>query len=91
MMKSYISSYKDLPISVYQFQTKLRNEMRAKSGIMRGRDFICNECRFEHRDLNDWTIEGPREMDKDSVITANKYELPVVSPAVNVDAKFVSE
>jgi NADH-quinone oxidoreductase subunit G len=41
--------------------------------------------------LNDWTIEGPREMDKDSVITANKYELPVVSPAVNVDAKFVSE
>ena len=54
-------------------------------------DFICNECRFEHRDLNDWTIEGPREMDKDSVITANKYELPVVSPAVNVDAKFVSE
>ena len=37
MMKSYITSYKDLPISVYQFQTKLRNELRAKSGVMRGR------------------------------------------------------
>lgn len=43
MMKTYISSYKDLPISVYQFQTKLRNEMRAKSGIMRGREFIMKD------------------------------------------------
>lgn len=43
MMKNYISSYKDLPISVYQFQTKLRNEMRAKSGIMRGREFIMKD------------------------------------------------
>jgi prolyl-tRNA synthetase len=36
---SYISSYKDLPFSTYQFQWKLRNELRAKSGIMRGREF----------------------------------------------------
>ncbi|OGG86037.1 prolyl-tRNA synthetase [Candidatus Kaiserbacteria bacterium RIFOXYB1_FULL_46_14] len=43
MMKGYISSYKDLPISVYQFQTKLRNEMRAKSGVMRGREFIMKD------------------------------------------------
>ncbi len=43
MMKNYISSYKDLPISVYQFQTKLRNEMRAKSGIMRGREFVMKD------------------------------------------------
>ena len=40
MMKNYIASYKDLPISVNQFQTKLRNEMRAKSGVMRGREFV---------------------------------------------------
>ncbi len=43
MMKNYISSYKDLPIFVYQFQTKLRNELRAKSGIMRGREFIMKD------------------------------------------------
>lgn len=43
MMKGYISSYKDLPISVYQFQTKLRNETRAKSGVMRGREFIMKD------------------------------------------------
>jgi prolyl-tRNA synthetase len=43
MMKNFITSYKDLPISVYQFQTKLRNEVRAKSGIMRGREFIMKD------------------------------------------------
>ena len=43
MMKNYITSYKDLPIAVYQFQTKLRNELRAKSGIMRGREFVMKD------------------------------------------------
>ncbi|HUO55984.1 MAG TPA: aminoacyl--tRNA ligase-related protein [Candidatus Paceibacterota bacterium] len=43
MMKNYITSYKDLPISVYQFQTKLRNELRARSGIMRGREFVMKD------------------------------------------------
>ncbi len=43
MVKKYLSSYKDLPINVYQFQTKLRNELRAKSGIMRGREFIMKD------------------------------------------------
>jgi prolyl-tRNA synthetase len=43
MMKNFISSYKDLPVSVYQFQTKLRNELRAKSGIMRGREFVMKD------------------------------------------------
>jgi prolyl-tRNA synthetase len=43
MMKNYISSYRDLPASLYQFQTKLRNELRAKSGIMRGREFVMKD------------------------------------------------
>ncbi len=43
MMRNYLSSYKDLPMSVYQFQTKLRNEKRAKSGIMRGREFVMKD------------------------------------------------
>jgi len=43
MMRSYLSSYKDLPAYVYQFQNKLRNELRAKSGIMRGREFIMKD------------------------------------------------
>ncbi len=39
IMKSFIQSYRDLPKFVYQFQTKFRNEARAKSGIMRCREF----------------------------------------------------
>jgi len=43
MMKRYLSSYRDLPAYAYQFQTKLRNELRAKSGIMRGREFVMKD------------------------------------------------
>lgn len=39
LMKSYIHSYKDLPVYPYQFQIKFRNELRSKSGLMRGREF----------------------------------------------------
>lgn len=43
LMKTYISSYKDLPIYAYQFQTKFRNELRAKSGILRTREFLMKD------------------------------------------------
>ncbi len=39
IMRQYVSSYKDLPFSAYQIQMKFRNERRAKSGIMRTREF----------------------------------------------------
>jgi prolyl-tRNA synthetase len=53
MMKQYISSYKDLPVSLYQFQTKMRNELRAKSGIMRGREFIMKDMYSFHATKED--------------------------------------
>lgn len=43
VMKDYISSYRDLPKYIYQFQTKFRNETRAKSGIMRTREFLMKD------------------------------------------------
>lgn len=43
MMRTFIKSYRDLPAYVYQFQTKLRNELRAKSGVMRGREFLMKD------------------------------------------------
>jgi len=43
LMLDHISSYKDLPVYPYQFQTKFRNELRAKSGIMRGREFLMKD------------------------------------------------
>jgi prolyl-tRNA synthetase len=43
IMKENIYSWKDLPRFAYQFQTKFRNEARAKSGIMRGREFLMKD------------------------------------------------
>jgi prolyl-tRNA synthetase len=64
MMKQYLESYKDLPINVYQFQTKMRNELRAKSGIMRGREFVmkdmysCSVDADQHEAFYQATIEA---------------------------------
>jgi prolyl-tRNA synthetase len=43
LMKDHIRSFRDLPQAVYQFQTKFRNEKRAKSGILRGREFLMKD------------------------------------------------
>jgi NADH-quinone oxidoreductase subunit G len=38
------------------------------------KEFICNECRYDHKTLADWTVEGPRHIDRSSVIAQNHYE-----------------
>jgi NADH-quinone oxidoreductase subunit G len=38
------------------------------------KEYICNECRFEHKSMKDWVIEGPRHIDHHSVISQNHYE-----------------
>lgn len=43
MLTNFVKSYKDLPVYIYQFQTKFRNELRAKSGIMRVREFLMKD------------------------------------------------
>ena len=53
MMRQSVQSYKDLPQSVYQFQTKMRNELRAKSGIMRGREFVMKDMYSMHATQED--------------------------------------
>ncbi len=44
----YVSSYRDVPFAAYQIQTKFRNEARAKSGIMRGREFVMKDLYSFH-------------------------------------------
>ncbi len=43
MLRAYSNSYRDFPKFIYQFQTKFRNEVRAKSGIMRTREFLMKD------------------------------------------------
>lgn len=64
MMKSHVGSYNDLPRYVHQFQNKLRNEVRAKSGIMRCREFIMKDMysysttEDEHMSFYNKTVES---------------------------------
>ncbi|MEA3304682.1 MAG: aminoacyl--tRNA ligase-related protein [Patescibacteria group bacterium] len=53
LAKECVQSYKDLPVYPYQIQTKFRNESRAKSGIMRGREFLMKDLYSFHTDEED--------------------------------------
>jgi len=48
LVKQFVSSYRDLPFSAYQFQNKFRMELRAKSGILRGREFMMKDMYSFH-------------------------------------------
>ena len=47
--------------------------------------WICNDCRFEHKNLSNWNIEGPRKINRHSVISANHYETD--NPLINKTKK----
>lgn len=53
LAKEYITSYRDLPFAAYQFQNKFRAEVRSKSGIMRGREFIMKDLYSFHTTQED--------------------------------------
>ncbi len=53
LLKKVIFSYKDLPIYVYQFQNKFRMELRAKSGLLRGREFLMKDLYSFHTSEED--------------------------------------
>lgn len=55
MLRNKVQSYKDLPLALYQIQDKFRNEPRAKSGVLRGREFLMKDMYSFHtitEDLN---------------------------------------
>ncbi len=64
LMAQFVSSYKDLPIYTYQFQNKLRKELRAKSGLLRAREFIMKDLysfssgQAEHEEFYDKITEA---------------------------------
>jgi len=54
IIRHHIKSYKDLPVSLYQIQVKFRNEPRAKSGLLRGREFMMKDMYSFHIDEEDF-------------------------------------
>lgn len=53
IVRRNINSYRDMPFAVYQIQNKFRNELRAKGGIMRGREFCMKDLYSFHLSQND--------------------------------------
>jgi len=53
LVKKYVNSYRDLPVYLFQFQNKFRKELRAKSGLLRGREFIMKDLYSFHKDEKD--------------------------------------
>jgi len=53
LVQSFVQSYRDLPVAVYQIQTKFRNEPRPKSGLLRGREFRMKDMYSFHTDEKD--------------------------------------
>ena len=49
----FVQSYQDLPIKLYQFQTKFRKELRPRGGLLRGREFLMKDLYSFHTDVND--------------------------------------
>ncbi|MFH1186925.1 MAG: aminoacyl--tRNA ligase-related protein [Candidatus Levyibacteriota bacterium] len=57
LIRKHISSYKDFPVKIYHFSTKFRSELRAKSGILRGKEFLMKDLYSLHsseKDLDDY-------------------------------------
>ncbi|MDP3726743.1 MAG: aminoacyl--tRNA ligase-related protein, partial [bacterium] len=48
LIRKHVVSYKDLPVKIYHFSTKFRDEKRAKSGILRGREFLMKDLYSAH-------------------------------------------
>lgn len=53
VIRKHVNSYKDFPIKLYHFSTKFRNELRAKSGILRGREFLMKDLYSAHATAED--------------------------------------
>jgi prolyl-tRNA synthetase len=67
MVKGEYSSYKDLPLSIYQIQTKYRDEARPRSGIIRGREFVMKDS--YSFDLDDVGLERSYQAHRDAYIS----------------------
>ncbi|MBU2036474.1 MAG: aminoacyl--tRNA ligase-related protein [Patescibacteria group bacterium] len=54
LIRKNLKTYRDLPIALYHFSTKFRNELRAKSGILRGREFLMKDLYSVHSSQKDF-------------------------------------
>lgn len=59
-------------VTLWMFGNEIQRVNARKDEYQEVEEFICNECRFDHKNVNDWVIEGPAKFNKDSVNNQNK-------------------
>ncbi len=64
LVRSYVKSYKNLPINLYQIKTKFRDEIRPRFGLMRGREFLMKDGYSFHKDEADMIENGFNKMEE---------------------------
>ncbi|MBI2031937.1 MAG: hypothetical protein HYT08_04965 [Candidatus Levybacteria bacterium] len=77
LISEFISSYRDLPIYVYQIQNKFRDEARAKAGLLRGREFLMKDLYSFHADEKNM-MEYYEKMKKVYINTFNRLGLSAI-------------
>ena len=77
LVKDLYSSYKDLPLHIYQIQTKFRDEARPRAGLLRGREFVMKDS--YSFDIDDEGLQRSYELHRDAYIkTFDRLGLPYV-------------
>ena len=61
-------------VTAWMFGNEIQRITARKDKYSEVEEFICNECRFNKKNPSDWVIEGPRKVDRHSVISQNHYE-----------------
>lgn len=72
-------------VVLWMFGDKVQRVTARKDEWQEVDEFICNECRFDHKDPTHWTIEGPRKITKTSVINVNNYTTPLSKVEIKTD------
>jgi NADH-quinone oxidoreductase subunit G len=72
-------------VTVWMFGNEIQRVTARKDEYHEVEDFICNTCRYDKKEVSDWTIEGPRKFEKDSVINVNNYSRKLEKVIINTE------
>lgn len=75
--------------TVWMFGKEIQRVTGRKDEFHEVDEFICNGCRFDHKDPNDWVIEGPRKFEKFSVINQNNYTQKLDTVIIETEDKIL--
>lgn len=70
---------------LWMFGDRIQRVTSRKDVYKEVEEFICNECRFDHKNPSDWIIEGPRKFKKESVLNINNYTTHLKRVKINTD------